>query len=115
MDLGIQGRPTVRIDQVATHLTRLIRGVIPAICTTRSERLTTNRTYCVTKPLIVHTSTLKQSLAAKSFQCAFRKVDQVVRLLRSGAGSMPLRFKTFATVPLATVCFRFANAPWMRV
>ena len=82
-----------------------------AICTIRSERLITNSTYCVTKPLIVHTSTLKKSLAAKTFQCAFRKVDHVVRLLCSGAGSMPLRFKTFATVPLPTVCFRFASAP----
>ncbi len=89
--------------------------MIPAICTTRSDKLITNSTYCVTKRLSIHTSTLKKSLAAKTFQCAFRKVDHVVRLLRSGAGSMPLRFKMFATVPLPTVCFGFANAPWMRV
>jgi hypothetical protein len=65
----------------------------------------------VTKPLIVQTSTLKKSLAAKTFQCAFRKVDHVVRWLRSGAGSIPLRFKTFAMVPLPTVCLTFAGAP----
>jgi hypothetical protein len=50
-------------------------------------------------PLPVHTSTVRKSLAAKTFQCAFRKVDHDVRRLRSGEGSMPLRFSTLATVP----------------
>jgi hypothetical protein len=31
---------------------------------------------------MVHTSTLKKSLAAKTLQCTFRKVDHVVRFLR---------------------------------
>ena len=33
------------------------------------------------------------------------------RLLRSGAGSMPLRFNTLAIVPRATLWLRLANAP----
>jgi hypothetical protein len=53
----------------------------------------------------------KKVLAAKTFQWAFKNVDQVVRLLRSGAGSMPLRFNTLPTVPRPTWCLRLANAP----
>jgi|KBSSwiStaDraftv2_1062776.scaffolds.fasta_scaffold2325899_1 hypothetical protein len=45
----------------------------------------------------------EKSLAAKILQCAFKNVDHVVRLLRSGAGSMPFRFNTFDTVPRATL------------
>jgi hypothetical protein len=30
---------------------------------------------------------VKKSLAAKTFQWAFKKIDHVMRLLRSGAGS----------------------------
>jgi hypothetical protein len=36
------------------------------------------------------------------FQCALRKVDHDVRLLRSGDGSIPLRFSTLAIVARPT-------------
>jgi hypothetical protein len=65
----------------------------------------------VTRPLPVHTSTVKKSLAASTFQCALRKVDQDVRRLRSGDGSIPLRFNTLAIVPRPTLWSRLANAP----
>ena len=44
-------------------------------------------------------------------QCAFKKVDQRVGLVRSGDGSIPLRFSTFATVPRPTWCPTFERAP----
>jgi hypothetical protein len=44
-----------------------------------------------------------RSLAASTFQCALRKVDHGVRLLRSGDGSIPLRFNTLAIVPRPTL------------
>ena len=53
--------------------------------------------------MAVQTSTVKKSLAASTFQWALRKVDHVVRLLRSGDGSIPLRFKTLAIVPRPTL------------
>ena len=87
------------------------RVVIPAIVTMRSARLITKSRYWVTSPLTVHTSTVKKSLAAKTFQFARKNVDQVVCLLRSGAGAMPLRFSTLDIVPRATLWLRFANAP----
>jgi len=55
--------------------------------------------------LIAHiqTSTVRKPLAANTFQCAFKKVDHVVRLLLSGEGSTPLRFSTLAIVPRPTL------------
>ena len=48
-------------------------------------------------------------------QCCVRNSFQVVLRLRSGAGSMPLRFRMLATVPRARLCPRFDSAPMIRV
>ena len=66
-------------------------------------------------PVQVQTSTVKKSVATISSQCWVRNSRHVVLRLRSGAGSMPFRFRMFATVPRARVCPRFDSAPMMRV
>ena len=54
------------------------------------------------RPRGVQTSTVKQSAAASTSQWAARNSRQVVRFLRSGAGSRPRSLRTLAMVPRAT-------------
>ena len=54
------------------------------------------------RPRGVQTSTGKQSAAASTSQWAARNSSQVVRFLRSGAGSRPRSLRTLAMVPRAT-------------
>ena len=54
------------------------------------------------RPRGVQTSTVKQSAAASTSPWAARHSRQVVRVLRSGAGSRPRSLRTLARVPRAT-------------
>ena len=53
-----------------------------------------------TSPRVVHTSTVKKSVAAMTSACDFKKVRHDIG--RSGAGRMPLSFSVFAMVDRAT-------------
>ena len=70
----------------------------------RGERVAPGRTSTVkrVRPRGVQTSTVKQSAAARTSQWAARHSRQVVRFLRSGAGSRPRSLRTLARVPRAT-------------
>ena len=50
------------------------------------------------RPLGIHTSTVKKSDATICSQCRSRNSFQVVFRLRSGAGSIPCRFRILAIV-----------------
>jgi hypothetical protein len=63
----------------------------------------------------VSTSTVKKSVAAMAPQWDLRNADQDVRLLRSGAGSIPCAARTRAIVFLPTSCPMLRSAPRMRV
>ena len=54
------------------------------------------------RPRGVQTATVQQSAAASTSQWAARHSRQVVRVLRSGAGSRPRSLRTLARGPRAT-------------
>jgi putative transposase len=62
----------------------------------------------------VHASTVKKSAAMIWAQCRRRNSFHVVLRFRSGADSMPLRFRMLAIVVRPTIWPRFAKAPWIR-
>jgi len=74
---------------------------MPATCTDREAMSMKNSTYCVTRPLIVPTSTLRKSVAVRHSQCASRNVDHRGCASRSGAGSIPFSEKNGLRVVLA--------------
>jgi hypothetical protein len=75
---------------------------MPATCTDRDAISMKNRMYCVIRPLIVKTSTLRKSVAVKHSQWAFINVDHRVCASRSGAGPIPFSLRMLAIVPRPT-------------
>ena len=99
----------------AKGLQRFIVLFFIELSTRRVESSIKNRTINRCSPLAVQTSIVKKSAATINSQCCVRNSFQVVLRLRSGAGSMPLRFRMLATVPRARLCPRFDSAPMIRV
>ena len=77
-------------------------ALMPAICTRRLARCIRTSTVKRVRPRGVQPSTVQQSAAASTSPWAARNSRQVVRVLRSGAGSRPRSLRTLARGPRAT-------------
>ena len=77
-------------------------ALMPAIGTRRLARCIRTSTVKRVRPRGVQTSTVQQSAAASTSQWAARHSRQVVRFLRSGAGSRPRSLRPLAMGPRAT-------------
>ena len=77
-------------------------ALMPAIGPRRLARCIRTSTVTRVRPRGVQTSTVKQSAAARTSPWAARHSRQVVRVLRSGAGSRPRSMRTLARGPRAT-------------
>jgi hypothetical protein len=64
-----------------------------------------NKTINRCSPRLVHTSTVKKSVATINSQCWLRNSFHVVLRIRSGAGSMPCRSRICAIVLRASPTF----------
>ena len=77
-------------------------ALMPAICTRRLARGIRPSTVKRVRPRGVQPSTVKQSAAASTSRWAARHSRQVLRVVRSGAGSRPRSLRTLARGPRAT-------------
>ena len=68
----------------------------------------------MTKPSLVQTSIVVESIDARQSQWVFRKVDQLVWRFLSGAGSIPCAFRMLPMLLEEIRYLRFFRAPSIR-